>query len=64
MALDVQLVFLEPGDVKLLTAGTALQLTDDIFLVVAHDPVVVLIGGMFLIGKGKKSAHVRESFIT
>lgn len=54
MALKVQLVFLKPGDIKLLTAGAALQLTDNIFLIVAHDPAVVSVeGGLFSIGEGK-----------
>lgn len=50
MALDVQLVLLEPGDVELLTAGAALQLADNVFLVVPHDPEVASVGEELLIG--------------
>lgn len=59
MALDIQLVLLEPGDVELLTAGATLQLADNIFLVVPHDPKVVSVGEELLAGE-KKNLHVRE----
>lgn len=40
MALEVQLILFEPGDVELLTAGASLELADNIFLVVTHNPVL------------------------
>lgn len=39
VALEVELVLLEPGDIELLARGAALQLPGDVFLVVADDPV-------------------------
>lgn len=54
VALDVQFVLLEPGDIELLTAGTALELADNVFLVVAHDPA-----GFLGLG-GKKNLCVRR----
>lgn len=38
MALEVELVLLEPRDVELLARGAALELTSDVLLVVADDP--------------------------
>jgi hypothetical protein len=41
VALEFQLVFLEPADVKLLARGAALELAGDVFLVVADDSIVM-----------------------
>lgn len=37
MALDLELVLLQPGDVQFLARGTALELTGDVLVVVAND---------------------------
>lgn len=42
-ALEVQLVLLEPGDVEFLSAGATLELTRDVFVVVAYDSGIVSI---------------------
>lgn len=42
MAFEVKLVLFEPGDVKLLTTSAALQLTDNVFFVVTHNPALAL----------------------
>lgn len=39
VALEIELVLLEPGDIELLARGTALQLPRDILLVITDDPV-------------------------
>lgn len=39
VALEVELVLLEPGDVELLARSAALQLPGDVLLVVADDPI-------------------------
>ena len=38
MALEVELVLLEPGDVEFLARGAALELAGNVFLVVTDDP--------------------------
>ena len=39
VSFEVQLIFLEPGDIQFLTRGAALELASNIFLVVSDDPV-------------------------
>lgn len=41
MALDVQLILLEPTDIEFLARSTALELTSNVLFVVTHDPVDV-----------------------
>lgn len=41
MALEVELVLLEPGDVELLSSGTTLELAGNVFLVITNDPITV-----------------------
>jgi hypothetical protein len=38
VALEVELVLLEPGDVEFLSGGAAVELTGDVFLIVTNDP--------------------------
>jgi hypothetical protein len=40
VALELELVLLEPADVELLAGGAALELAGDVFLVVADDSIV------------------------
>lgn len=40
MALEIELVLLEPRDIELLTASAPLELSNDILLVVTHDPII------------------------
>jgi hypothetical protein len=40
VALEFELVLLEPADVELLAGGAALELAGDVFLVVADDSIV------------------------
>lgn len=42
MALQVDLVLLEPADVELLAGGAALELAGEVLLVVADDPARLL----------------------
>lgn len=45
MALDLELVLLQPRDIKLLARGTALELTGDVLVVVADDTKIYQSGG-------------------
>lgn len=38
MAFQINFVFLEPREVQLLAASTALELSDNIFLIIAYNP--------------------------
>lgn len=39
MALDVELVLLEPRNIELLARGAAFELASDVLLIISHDPV-------------------------
>lgn len=41
MALDLQLVLLQPRDVQFLPRGAALELAGDVLVVVADDPIMI-----------------------
>ena len=71
MALELQLVLLEPADVELLARGAALELPRDVFLVVADDSgreggkgVLVWVGvvgwELRVVGKGERGKEERK----
>ena len=52
MALEVQFILLEPGDIEFLAGGAALKLAGDIFLVVFDDPIGALLDILLYCGIG------------